>query len=730
MSPVRPNAPGENEVYVEAVSQESEGPVTRLRGKVTLETTESLLKADEVDYNEKTGDAFARGNVYFRHFTGNEELWAERVEYNVTEETGKFYGVRGSAPGKIDTRPGILTTTNPFVFEGEWAERMKDRYILHNGFLTNCKLPKPTWTLRAPKFDIIPDDRALAYKAWFRVFKVPVFYTPVFYKSLKRQPRKSGFLTPNIGNSSRRGKMVGAGYYWAINRSYDASYRSQLFTQRGFAHTVDVRGKPAQNASFNFYLYGVNDKGLLLDDGTRRKEGGFLLSADGRAKLPYGFEAQGIVNYLSSFRFRQSFTETFNEAIFSEVQSVGVVSKHWSTYGLNIGFSRKENFQDLDDDKITLRRLPQVEFSSRDRLLSRKVLPVWVSLESTAGLLRRNQPLFQTRAFVQRADVEPRVMTALRWKDFSILPSYSIRETYVGSSFDSTNTAVLGQNIRRHARELAVDIVPPSLARISQAPKWLGEKMKHVIEPRVGFRYVSGIDDFKSFVRFDETELLSNTQEAEISLTNRLYVKKKDGQVIEVFSWQVWHRRYFDPTFGGALTEDSRNVLMTGASLTGYTFFSGVPRHYSPLVSSMRVAPAGNVGVEWRTDYDPLYQRVTNSSVNASGRVSKYFVSVGHAYVRNDPRISPPFNQFNGTLGIGNETRTGWSAAFSAYYDFRQGVMQFATTQVSYNKDCCGLSVQYRRFSFGNRNENQFRIAFAIANIGSFGTLKRQERIF
>ena len=75
----------------------------------------------------------------------------------------------------------------------------------------------------------------------------------------------------------------------------------------------------------------------------------------------------------------------------------------------------------------------------RDRLLTRKVLPVWVSLESTAGLLRRNQPLFQTRAFVQRADLEPRVMTALRWKDFSILPSYSIRETYVGSSFDSTN---------------------------------------------------------------------------------------------------------------------------------------------------------------------------------------------------------------------------------------------------------------------------------------------------
>ncbi|MBI3208849.1 MAG: hypothetical protein HYZ37_08100, partial [Candidatus Solibacter usitatus] len=103
---------------------------------------------------------------------------------------------------------------------------------------------------------------------------------------------------------------------------------------------------------------------------------------------------------------------------------------------------------------------------------------------------------------------------------------------------------------------------------------------------------------------------------------------------------------------------------------------------------------------------------------------------VGHAYVHGDPKLSPPFNQFRGLLGIGQENRRGWNAAFSAYYDFNRGVMQFATTQVTYNYDCCGISVQYRRFNFGTRNENQFRVAFAVANIGSFGTLKRQERIF
>jgi LPS-assembly protein len=79
---------------------------------------------------------------------------------------------------------------------------------------------------------------------------------------------------------------------------------------------------------------------------------------------------------------------------------------------------------------------------------------------------------------------------------------------------------------------------------------------------------------------------------------------------------------------------------------------------------------------------------------------------------------------------VGEENRRGWNAAFMSIYDFRIGVMQFAQTQVTYNTDCCGISFQYRRLSFGTRNENQFRVAFAVANIGTFGTLKRQERMF
>ena len=64
-------------------------------------------------------------------------------------------------------------------------------------------------------------------------------------------------------------------------------------------------------------------------------------------------------------------------------------------------------------------------------------------------------------------------------------------------------------------------------------------------------------------------------------------------------------------------------------------------------------------------------------------------------------------------------------------YDISSGFLQYTAFQVSLNNDCCGISFEYRRFALGPvRNENQFRLAFSLANIGTFGNLKQQERLF
>ncbi len=339
----RNDVPGMGEYNFTADTQSKDGNTWHLRGRVVLEGALMILKADEVDLNEETHDAEARGHVYFQHFERNEILVCARAEYNTESEYGKFYEVKGYTKTKINAHPGVLTSDNPFYFEGKWAERLQDKYILHNGFITGCELPTPWWTLNGPKFDIIPEDRALAYKAVYRLKKVPLFYFPIFYKSLKKEPRQSGFLTPNFGNSSTRGIMLGLGYYWAINRSYDVLYHVQDFTSRGLAHHIDFRGKPTDKSDFDAIFYGVQD---------REHQGGIDLYMTGHADLGNGWMARGNVNYLSSLLFRQSFSESYNEAVFSESASVGYLSKHFDSYTFNTVVSRLENFQDVTQEQL------------------------------------------------------------------------------------------------------------------------------------------------------------------------------------------------------------------------------------------------------------------------------------------------------------------------------------------------------------------------------------------
>jgi len=198
-----------------------------------------------------------------------------------------------------------------------------------------------------------------------------------------------------------------------------------------------------------------------------------------------------------------------------------------------------------------------------------------------------------------------------------------------------------------------------------------------------------------------------------------------------VLTWELYQKRFFDPTFGGALIPGQRNLVQSVLDITGYTFLAG-PRNYSPIVSILRGSPRPGIAFTWEADYDPLLHRFVNSSFSADVHFQKhYFVSAGTDQVRPDPAILPEsFNQFRATFGYGDPNRKGWNAGFSSQYDLRVHQLEYGVAQVTYNTDCCGISFQIRRLDFGTRNENQYLVSFSIANIGSVGNLKKQERVF
>jgi LPS-assembly protein len=736
--PPKADMPAEDEIRFSAVdNQESETALRYLRGGAKIQTSEMSISADEIDYNSDTAWTYARGHVRLEHFATGDIMNADHAEYNLKTEEGKFYAVEGTSPAKILTSPGVLTTTNPFYFKAAWADRIKNRYVLHHGFVTDCTVPKPWWTFSAPVFDIIPGDRAIGRHTILRLKHLPVLYLPYFLRPLGRNPRQSGFLTPSIGHNSIRGYFVGAGYYWAISRSYDLDYALQYYSVRGPAHTFDIRGKPNSVSDFNFNYYQMQDKAVVNQGGEQ-----FQLTAKTEV---LGFTARLDYNYLSSLTFQQVFSNSFNLAVSSEITSVGYLQRHFKhdAYTLNISFNRDQLFESATPlnqpaDQVTIQKLPTLEFYGRDQEIVHGPLPVWFSFGATGGLISRVEQSptsnLQTGYVTSRIDLEPRVSTAFNFKGFSVNPSITFGVTDYSKSY-SSNSPVTGvvaaTPLLRKDSNLVVDFRLPTLEKIYVPPAWmhLGTKLKHVIETQATYQNVSGINQFNNTLHFDALDLLANTNQLTLSLTNRLYKKDKAGNVSEVMSWSITQARYFDPTFGGAVVAGQRNVVLETEELTPYTFLDG-PRNYSPVESVLTITPYAFFSLTYRAAYDPLHQKFVDHTIGSSFRHKNYFIHVEETAVTLNPLLMPAVNQLSFGAGYGSSNRRGWNVAGTATYDLDANRLLYEFAQISYNTNCCGFNVQLRRINVGIRDDLEYMYSFSLANLGTFGTLQKQDRIF
>lgn len=722
---------------LEANHQSQVGRIYYADGNVDMEYQNVRLRADHVEYNEDTQVVIARGHVQLDYETQHVE--ATNARYEVRTGRGTFWHVRATFALQRKPTPTLLISPNPIYFEAERADRIDPTtYKLHKAWLTVCDPGKPTWKFYAPAATVRLQQTVHVENGNFRVFSVPVLYLP-YATFPAEQKRVSGFLIPDIGESSRKGFVFGDEYYWAPTDWMDASLGAAYLSKRGWSQTADVRMKPWENASLSATYFGVLDRGLPQPTGPAINQGGREITMNFESLLPGDWRAVADLDLLTSLTFRLAWSETYTQAVNSEVKNNAFLTKNFSGFSLNFASLSYQNFLSASPEtSITLRTSPEAEFSSVDQSFFNK-LPIYFSFESFVGAVHRGETVtpFTTPAFVDREEIAPTVTAPLHFGSWlNVTPSFTYRITHYGGELH--NGLFEGIGFYRNTEEFTLDLRPPALERVwgSEASRW-----KHTIEPQIEYTYVNGVNDYQRFVRFDEDETLTDTNDILYGFTQRLFHKTSDGGTQEIASWELAQQYYFDPTFGGALATGQRNVFQATDFLTPFAFADS-PRRFSPIVSDLRIMPGKRYDTEFIVNYDPQRSRLT--AIGTLLKLKPYkqsFLTLAHFSTINIPAdvstvgtmeaLEPRSNQVRALVGYGDLTRQGWNATVGASYDLQQGEFQNQIVQVGYNGKCCGLGFEYRKLSFGTiRNENQFRIVFLIANLGSAGNLRRQEKIF
>ena len=759
--------PGE-EVRIEATTQEKDGAIYKLRGHVAIRYGSYTLYADEITYDDNTGEASGEGHVVLDGGPTDEHIEASHGNYNLRSQSGKFFDVIGTIGVQSKNGRAVLTSSNPFAFAGKTVEKLgPDHFMVVDGSVTTCELPRPKWTFNAHKVVIDVAGNAQVYRSSFRIRGVPVFYFPYAAFPAQRVARKSGFLIPSFGRSSTKGTILGESMYWAINRSMDATAGTEYYSQRGWAERGEFRARPSDTSYVDFTYFGVTD---------RKSQGGEDVHLSGEGRFLHNFRSVANIDYLSSFVFRLAFSETFTQAVNSEVKSQAFLSNTTHGFSYNGLVERYQNFESSQNgDVITILHAPSFEVSSVDRKLAHT--PLYWSVNAAGEGLSRSEPGFRTANLLGRFDLNPAISLPLSSQGWSFRPELSLRDTIYTQQLLPGATVGLATSdpVNRKALEGSVEMRPPSLERVFQR-EVAGRKWKHVMEPHATYRYVTGVNNFASILRFDARDILSNTNEVEYGIIHRLYAKRisekpedcentgmtslrigapgeqvlpwertyvpertdcqAGPQTREVVTWQVAQKYFLDPDFGGALVNGRRNVLTTTADFSGIAFLTE-PRHLSPLISRLRVFTSSRTDAEWDIDYDFKEHRINASTALFNYHVGEFTVGGGDAFAQALPGIvtsstmQQDFNQFRVLLGYGHPNKRGFSGATAFGFDANLGFLQYATVQTSYAWDCCGVSVEYRRFALGSvRNENQFRFSFNLANVGSFGNLRKQERLY
>lgn len=761
---------GDGEVVVysdrQSVSGEAGKRIVVHEGNVDVRYGIYRMQAEKITIYEGETKMIAVGNVIFDQ-GDDQRITGATANWNYKTKNGTFEDSTGFTN---QTDDGTI-----IYFRADKVEKVGPTEILvTNGEFTACDEATPKWSFSAKRAKITLNDKVKLRGAKFKVKGIPLLQSPYASIPIRKDDRKSGFLTPSFGYSRLKGVKLSGAYFQTLGRSADITIRGDIFTSRGVGYGVDVRTRANSRSYFDFGFYAVKDRIFGASASPEfPDQGGSTVYAQGVHFFPNGFTASSDVRITSNLAFRQVFTDGIQQIISPIEVSQAFINKSWNNYTLNL-LARSQVIS-IPNVRVKTSNLPSINFEKRPSMIS-FLKPVYFSFKtSIEGVSRREEVddrglYFQitgsnpviTPALGQRFDIYPTLTLPISTKYFNFTATSSARVTYYSNSFDDMRR-VIGRDVIRKYGELTLDIRPVALARNFYGKK-NAFRFRHVIEPFLTYRIVKGVDHFERIIRFDHIDTIANTNEVEFGVTNRIYTRKygeavtdeaqallrdkpdvdKKGlsvQPYELFTITVRGKYFFDPEFGRALTPGRRNQIEPITALSFYTF-GGLPRRWSPLNIDATYKPKKDLYVNTRIDLgvhgDGI--RAMSATVGYDTKMLKVFQTFYYTravtlvpslfqYANSDGKEAGTLRgaQWSPSIFVGDRDRGVYGGA-SLFFDFESRRAANLTPLISslytvgYAYDCCALSLQYYRFNLGARQENRFIFSFRLNGIGTVGT--------
>ena len=729
--------------------------------------SDTKIYADDVRLYTENNKAVATGNVVFAQ--GDNRISAEHAEFDTETKLGTFYNATGFStvkpPKPQPPRPGVMTPPpvvgqeTVVIFFGEKIEKIgPKKFRITNGGFSTCSQPTPRWDLNAGTVILNVDHYTTLTNAVLRVKGVPMFYTPYLYYPTKRGDRATGILIPTYGASSLRGQSLHNAFFWAIDRSQDATFLYDYYSKTGQGFGSQYRYNAGTgDGNIRAYLddqHGASYTDDLGNTTTTAATRSYEIRGGANQLLPFNMRARANVNYFSSIATSQQFNTNIYDASRNIRSFGGNLIGAWGKYSLNATFDHSEYFYNLTDSTLS-GSWPRVAFSRNERPIGDSPVYFSMSTEFLSSLSTRNQGVTDsnnntviqtTDNGLSRIDIAPQVRFPFKkWAWFTVNSTVGWRETYYTRSYapspnpDVLPSVVVDTGLNRTLYTLQAQVVGPVFNRVWDTPEnGYAEKFKHSIEPVLTINRTSTVDNINQIVKLDGVDNYIGGTTLTYGLNNRFYAKRKltpGGVAVsrEIFDVELSQSYY---TNQSAAQYDTQYQTTLG-------IVSQTPTNFSPIALNFRALPTDFLNANLRAEFDARYHGLRTISAQGSyiwtnriqvtgGWSKRGYIPEIPAF--NDCRtIQTPYACTPASLDQAINVMTNLhtkdnkvGGTFSFNYDILRGYMQQEQMSLFYNAQCCGIAVQYQTYNYGPYSsspipaDHRFFLSFTLAGLGNF----------
>ena len=481
------------------------------------------LQADHIEIQTITHDGVATGNVVFQ--TKNDRIVGTRAEFNLDSEKLTIFSAYGFIAATYYIRANVIRRLS------------NDHYEVLNGSFTSCKGDKPDWAIRSKKTNFKIGGYAELKNPRLEVSGFPIIGSPWAIVPIK-QKRASGFLPPKIGLGKKNGNQIVADYFWAINRSSDATFGLDYMSKRGFRWKGEYRFKSDKITYGEIQGNTINAK----TPPKKNKPTNQFWDLKGKYNtfLPrYKVEIDAKVEEAGRPYIDRSLDTNLHDRTRQSTKSHIDIRREFKILPgrFKLRSSRTRGINENDGDVYDV--APEISIEIDNWKLDSSDL--YMNLKSSFHKLRRvDTP--STISF-ERIHLKPSLSIPMK-----ILPSltltseFGFHETFwTQRKLDSsiagspTKDQQLSSSISREMWFSEFHLKGPKFSKVYEASLGNMNKFKHTIEMESNYKYSPSMDsrDRQLILELDSIDSLGDKNTIDYTLTNRILTKYKTEQGLE-----------------------------------------------------------------------------------------------------------------------------------------------------------------------------------------------------